>query len=126
MICPGVQPAGARETFDRRHRLGDSRRERQARQYASSADMHRTRAALTVIAAFLRAGEIECLAQGVEEAGPSVESHSTRRSVDVEPDREEIPADRSAATGSARAPPSFKAGTATAAAEAPRKARPMS
>ena len=69
-----MQRAVGREALDR----GDLRAvvhdgERQARVDAPPVDQHGARAALAVIAAFLRAGQVEMLAQQVEQRCAGIE-----------------------------------------------------
>src|SRR3954447_24329030 len=63
-----VEALGVGEAFNRGDRTTvDRRRQRQARQHAAAVDVNGTRAALTVVATLLRAGEMEVLPQSVEQ-----------------------------------------------------------
>ena len=62
-------------------------RERQAREDAAAVEQHRARAALAVVAALLRAGDAELVAQRVEQGRPRVDGEAVRRAVHAEGDR---------------------------------------
>ena len=61
-------------------------RERQARVDAAAVDDHRAGAALALVAALLGAGQVQVLAQRVEQGGARVELQRARRAVHLERD----------------------------------------
>src|SRR5262249_47242582 len=70
-LLQGMQGAVPRQTFDRGHAgaiLHDG--EREARHNTPAVEQHRAGAALAVVATLLRAGQIEVLAQCIEQGGP--------------------------------------------------------
>src|SRR5260370_10947069 len=66
------------------------RRQRETRNDATPVDEHRARAARALIASFLRAGDVEMLAQRVEETRSRVEFQLVHLSVDVERHRNRV------------------------------------
>jgi hypothetical protein len=76
------------EPFDRRDVTSVARdREEQAGVDSASRDQHRARSALTVVAALLRPGQVEVLAEEVEERGAVVDREVVYDAVDGEGDR---------------------------------------
>ena len=70
----GVQITGLADAFDGGDLIALVHQgERKAAVYAAAVDVNRAGAALPVIAAFLGAGEVNALAQGVEQSGARVE-----------------------------------------------------
>jgi hypothetical protein len=61
--------------------------QRQARQDASPIHPDRARAAGALVAALLGAGEVEALAQRVEQADPRLDPHHLSHTIDREADR---------------------------------------
>ena len=75
----------AGQPFDRRDRAAVAlRRERQARHDALAVEQHRARAAGALIAALLRAGQPELVAQRVEQRDAGIELQPVRPPVDLE------------------------------------------
>ena len=63
-----MQPAVRGQTFDGRHAsAGALHRERQTREHGLAVDQHRARAALAELAAVLGAGELQILAEHLEQ-----------------------------------------------------------
>ncbi len=80
----GVQDVAARQAFDR----GDVRplmhhRELKAGQDAPSTHQHRAGTALPLVAALLRAGQIQAVAQQVEQRDPGFHGDGVRLAVDA-------------------------------------------
>src|ERR1700733_13798155 len=82
-----MQLAAGREAFDRPDRLAlRARREREARDHALAAEMHCACSALTAVAAFLRTGQTQPLAQRIEQRRTRIDRERIPRAVDVEHD----------------------------------------
>src|SRR3954452_7016110 len=70
-----MQAAGGRQAFDGGHLAALALRcERQARQHALAVEQHRAGAARALVAAVLRAGQVELVAQCIEERDAAVET----------------------------------------------------
>jgi|tagenome__1003787_1003787.scaffolds.fasta_scaffold20273636_2 hypothetical protein len=78
-----MQAAGGRQPFDGgRLPILALGRERQARQHALAVEQHRTGAARALVAALLRAGQLELVAQRVEQRDAAVRPHAPLSPVD--------------------------------------------
>src|SRR5688572_29790753 len=84
-----MQRVAVSKPFDRRQ-LGAvvHHRERQARHDAPAVQEDRASAALAVIASFLSSGEVEMLAQEVQDAGPRLHLQRPFGTVDRQADRD--------------------------------------
>ena len=81
----GMHLVGRAETFDGRDAVAFvHHREREAGVDAASVDDHRAGATLAVIATFLGAGEVQVVAQRVEQRGARVELERVRFAVHLE------------------------------------------
>ena len=83
-----VQPVGLRQALDSRHpgsRGGD--RQSKARIDTPAVDQHRAGAALPVVATLFGAGELQVLAQRIEERDARVEAELMIAAVDLEANR---------------------------------------
>ena len=79
-----MQFVALRETFDRRDLVAFHRdREAEAGVHAPSIHQDGAGAALPVIATFLRAGQIQMLAQGIEQRRPRIERERVRLAIDL-------------------------------------------
>ena len=87
--CSGWSSLASGEALDRRDLAPlHERREREARLHALAVHQHRAGAALAEAAALLRAGQVQVLAQGIEQRGARVERQPVLRPVDAEHDVE--------------------------------------
>ena len=92
-----VQRAAGGQAFDRGDRAAlVLHRQRQARQDALAVDQHRAGAAGALVAALLGAGEMQVLAQQVEQRCPDIDRKVAGLSVDDEMHMQALPDGRSA------------------------------
>ena len=87
--CSGMELLALSEALDRRDLAPfDEGGERKARLHALAVHQHRAGAALAKATALLRAGEMQVLAQGIEQRGARIERQPVLRAVDAQHDIE--------------------------------------